>query len=163
MFYIMTLMSLFVTDSIIKYRIEKHLRPEETKKLLHGAVRIKKYHNTGAMLDIAAARQPVVAIVSLVFSAFMTGVFAATLGIRGKHTLKLGLALLLGGAYSNTYDRLRRRYVVDYFSFRFRGGTDKKGPMTGFRRRIERIVFNLSDFGIIIGALLITVSVIKKR
>lgn len=168
MFYIMTLMSLFVTDSIIKYRIEKHLGPEETKQLLHGGVQIKKYHNTGVMLDIAAKRQPVVALVSLVFSAFMTGIFAATLGARGKRTLKLGLALLLGGAYSNTYDRLRRRYVVDYFSFRFpdgespRHGADKKKPMTSLKRRVERIVFNLSDFGIIIGALLITVSGIKK-
>ena len=161
MIYIVTLMSLFVTDSIIKYGIEKHLRPEETRQLLHGRVVIRKYHNTGAMLDIAAARQSAVALVSLVFSAFMTGIFVATLGTKGKRTLKLGLALLLGGAYSNTYDRLRRRYVVDYFSFRFRDGIsfrnkDEKKPMIRFQRRLERIVFNISDFGIIIGSLLIT-------
>lgn len=169
MLYIMTIVSLFATDSIIKYRIEKHLGPEKAGQLLHGRVVVKRYHNTGAMLDIAASRQPMVAMVSLVFSAFMTGVFVATLGVRGKHMLKTGLALLLGGAYSNTYDRLRRGYVVDYFSFRFRNSgraqenADKKGPMKGLQRRIERVVFNLSDFGIIIGALLITVSGIRKE
>ena len=37
-----------------------------------------------------------------------------TLGQKGKAALKLGLAFLLGGAFSNTYDRLKRKYVVDY-------------------------------------------------
>ncbi|MCM1184888.1 MAG: signal peptidase II [Roseburia sp.] len=169
----MTLVSLFAADSLIKYGMEKHLRPEETRQLLHGRVVIRKYHNTGAMLNVAAARQPAVALVSLVFSAFMTGVFAATLGMRGRRALKLGLALLLGGAYSNTYDRLRRKYVVDYFSFRFppagnsqhTGGMHtggKRGLAAKFQGRIERIVFNLSDFGIIIGAMLITVGSIRR-
>ncbi len=56
--------------------------------------------------------------------------------------LKTGLALILGGAYSNTCDRLRRKYVVDYVTF----------------PKISTIVFNLSDFGIIIGAVLLVVS-----
>ncbi|MDE7232762.1 MAG: signal peptidase II, partial [Lachnospiraceae bacterium] len=75
---------------------------------------------------------------------FMTVVFLSTFSFRGNSTLKAGLALLLGGAYSNTYDRLTRRYVVDYVSF----------PVKN--QRFRRIVFNLSDFCILIGALLMT-------
>ena len=48
--------------------------------------------------------------------------------------LKTGLSLILGGAYSNTYDRLFRKYVVDYVSFEVRNP------------RLRNIVFNLSDF-----------------
>lgn len=60
----------------------------------------------------------------------------------GNRLLRVGLALLLGGAFSNTYDRLKRKYVVDYLSF----GVRWKG--------LRRIVFNVSDFCILIGAML---------
>ena len=55
--------------------------------------------------------------------------------------LKWGLTLLLGGAYSNTYDRLARKYVVDYVSF--------NGPF-----RLRNVMFNIGDFCIMIGALI---------
>ena len=70
-------------------------------------------------------------------------VFLGTCSFRGNSTLKAGLAFLLGGAYSNTYDRLPRKYVVDYVSF----------PVKN--RRFRKIVFNISDFCIMIGALLL--------
>ena len=68
--------------------------------------------------------------------------FALTFSCKGSKTLKAGLALLLGGAYSNTYDRLVRKYVVDYVSF----------PVKN--EKIRNVVFNISDFCIMIGALL---------
>ena len=49
---------------------------------------------------------------------------------------------MLGGAFSNTYDRLKRKYVVDYVSF----------PVKN--EKIRNVVFNISDFCIMIGALL---------
>ena len=91
-------------------------------------------------------KQGVVALISLLLTLFMTVVFLATFSFRGNSTLKAGLALLLGGAYSNTYDRLTRRYVVDYVSF----------PVKN--QRFRRIVFNISDFCILIGALLMTLT-----
>ena len=136
--YIMISASLFAADSILKYCVEKGwIKDSEPGK----GIIIKKHHNRGAMMNICDKNQHFIAMLSLVFSAFMTGVFAATLGRKGKSTLKTGLALILGGAYSNTYDRLRRKYVVDYVSFKF-----------------SSIVFNLADFGIIIGAMLLVIS-----
>ncbi|MFR3251023.1 MAG: signal peptidase II [Eisenbergiella sp.] len=44
--------------------------------------------------------------------------FLLSLGQKGNGLLKTGLAFLLGGAFSNTYDRLSRKYVVDYVSLR---------------------------------------------
>ncbi|MDE6319457.1 MAG: signal peptidase II, partial [Lachnospiraceae bacterium] len=49
-----------------------------------------------------------------------------------------------------TYDRLVRKYVVDYVSFPVRNP------------RIRRIVFNISDFCILIGALLMTFAQIRE-
>ena len=87
-------------------------------------------------------KRPVVAAVSLTLTIILTLVFLLSLGHRGNRLLRLGLALLLGGSFSNTYDRLRRKYVVDYLSF----------PVKW--KWFRDIVFNISDFCIIIGALL---------
>ena len=153
--YIMTLVSLFAADSIIKYRIEKEKRPGDVTPCLNGKVVIKKYHNKGAMLNIGEQNQHFMAILSLVFSAFVTGIFVATLGMKGKKLLNTGLALILGGAYSNTYDRLRRKYVVDYLSFQINTDKINNNLCKRLAQKFNAIVYNISDFGIILGSMLL--------
>lgn len=156
--YIMTLVSLFAADSIIKYRIEKEKRPGDVTPCLNGKVVIKKYHNKGAMLNIGEQNQHFMAILSLVFSAFVTGIFVATLGMKGKKLLNTGLALILGGAYSNTYDRLRRKYVVDYLSFQINTDKINNNLCKRLAQKFNAIVYNISDFGIILGSMLLVCS-----
>ena len=103
---------------------------------------IRKHHNKGMMLNAGQKRRRLVAAISLAFTVLLTLVFVVSLGRHGNNLLRLGLSLLLGGAFSNTYDRLRRGYVVDYVSFPVK--------WQGFRK----IVFNCSDFCIIIGSLI---------
>ncbi len=154
--YIMTLVSLFATDGILKQYIETHVTPDMQKPVLGGRLCIKNHHNTGAMLHLGAKNGGIVALVSLVFSAFMSGIFAAALTVKGTVLRKSGLALLLGGAYSNTYDRMKRKYVVDYVSFVLPPAKNK--VLGTLKNALESIVFNIADFGIIFGALLIVVS-----
>lgn len=135
---------IFLLDLLIKNHIEAHLQVGEEKSVCQGRLLIRRYHNKGAFLDVGEKRQKAVALLSLLLTLFMTVVFLATFSFRGNAVLKAGLALLLGGAYSNTYDRLTRNYVVDYVSF----------PVKN--KRVRRIVFNISDFCIIIGALMMT-------
>lgn len=153
--YIMTLVSLFAADSIIKYRIEKEKRPGDVTPCLNGKVVIKKYHNKGAMLNIGEQNQHFMAILSLVFSAFVTGIFVVTLSMKGKKLLNTGLALILGGAYSNTYDRLRRKYVVDYLSFQINTDKINNNLCKRLAQKFNAIVYNISDFGIILGSMLL--------
>ena len=132
---------IFLLDLGIKNRIEENKTEGETEEVFNGRLLIRKYHNRGAALDVGEKRSGLVALFSLALTLAMTVVFLLTFSIRGGKLLKTGLAMLLGGAYSNTYDRLRRHYVVDYVSF------PVKNPA------IRRIVFNISDFCIMIGAL----------
>lgn len=141
---------IFALDLFLKNQIERNLAEGEIKPFCKGRLLIRKYHNTGAFLDLGAKRQGAVACLSLFLTICMTVVFLSTFTFRGNSALKAGLAFLLGGAYSNTYDRLVRKYVVDYVSF----------PVLD--PRIRRIVFNLSDFCILIGALLITCAQIRE-
>ena len=104
--YIMTIVSLFAGDGIIKHFVEKGEGAGGRLQLSEKIV-IKKYHNKGAMLNIGEKHHRFVALLSLVFSAFVTGMFVVTLGMKGRVLLNTGLALILGGPYSNTYDRLK--------------------------------------------------------
>lgn len=142
---------IFVLDLLLKNHVEKNLEEGEEEPFCKGRLLIRKYHNKGAFLDVGERRQGLVTMLSLGLTLFMTVVFLSTFSFRGNSTLKAGLALLLGGAYSNTYDRLSRKYVVDYVSF----------PVKN--RRFRRIVFNISDFCIMIGALLLAVGEAKRK
>lgn len=135
-------MGIFVADLLIKNYIERTGTEGEEKPLCGGRILIRRYHNTGAALAIGKRRRGFVAALSLTLTLGATVLFLATFTCRGSKLLKTGLAFLLGGAYSNTYDRLVRRYVVDYVSF----------PVKN--KKIRNIVFNISDFCIMIGALL---------
>lgn len=141
--YILLIAGIFGVELGIKNHVEKHRKEGEERPALGGALLLRKYHNRGAFLDMGERVRPLIAFVSVLLSLVMTAVFVMTLGSRGSAVLKTGLALLLGGAYSNTYDRLRRKYVVDYFSFGVKW------------QKLRRVVFNLSDFCIAVGAMML--------
>lgn len=113
--------------------------------LFRGHILVRRYHNKGAVLNLGQNKRRAVAAISVAMCIAAAVVFILSLGRRGNRLLRVGLALLLGGAFSNTYDRLKRKYVVDYFSF------DVKWEP------LRRVVFNISDFCIMIGALLAAV------
>lgn len=136
--------AIFFGDLWIKNRVEKISEEKLPIRFAGGRLILKKYHNTGAALNLGASRRAVVAAVSVALTALLSLAFLLSLGRCGNNTLRAGLAFLLGGSFSNTYDRLRRKYVVDYLSF----------PVKW--KWLRRIVFNLSDFCIIIGAFLMT-------
>ena len=135
--------AVFMLDLFIKNHIE-HTRTEgEVTPVCGDRLLLRKYHNKGAFLDAGQRRSGLVSVLSLALTLGTTVLFLVTFTCKGNRILRVGLALLLGGAYSNTYDRLVRKYVVDYISF----------PVKN--KKIRNIVFNISDFCIMIGALLI--------
>mgnify|MGYP002703386756 CR=1 FL=1 len=132
--------AVFAADAAIKSRVEKSgSLPQSVWK---GRILLQKYHNKGAMLNLLEKRQKLVAALSVLLTLFVLAVFVLSLGQRGNNLLRTGLALLLGGAFNNTYDRLKRRYVVDYISFQVKW------------KWFANIVFNLSDFCILAGAMI---------
>lgn len=149
MIYIGIVAAIFLLELFIKGYVEKNKTEGKVEEKCNGALWIRKYHNKGAFLNFMEKSRPVVAGVSIVFSVVLTVAFILTLGKKGKALLKTGLALLLGGAYSNTYDRLHRKYVVDYFSIHI-----PKGPF----KKLSTVVFNIADFCIMIGAMILVIA-----
>ena len=134
--------AVFAADQRMKDHAEKTLGDSETRKLWKGRILVRLHRNCGAMMNIGQAKQKLVAVISVIMTVVCVVFFFLSLGQKGNHLLHIGLALLLGGAFSNTYDRLKRKYVVDYCSLGV-----KCSPL-------RNVVFNLADLFIMIGALL---------
>lgn len=130
-------------DLLIKGHMERRELPADGQQpILGGRVLLRRSYNRGMAFRIGEKKSALVAVLSVFLTIATAVCLIVSLGQKRNPLLAAGLTILLGGAFSNTYDRLKRKYVVDYFSF-------------GVRCRwLQNIVFNLSDFCIIIGALL---------
>lgn len=142
MFFIFLVILIIWGEWKLKSYFEAVYDFQKQKLICKDTIRLRKYHNFGAFLNIMESKKKLLHAVSIIFTLTISLFFLITLCSKGNKMLKLGLSLLLGGAFSNTYDRLSRKYVVDYFSF--------CSPWSG----LNRIVFNISDFCIIIGTLI---------
>lgn len=141
MIYVLMTLLIFAGDSFLKRYFEA--KPDDfQKKTLGGHVLLRKSHNRGAMLNFMQDRQQMVAGFSMGITACLVGVYASLLKKKGRRLKKTGLAFLVGGACSNVVDRLRRGYVVDYFSFPSKW------------KKLREIVFNIGDIFIFLGAFL---------
>lgn len=138
--------AVFLLDYFLKNKVEETVTEGTVKGICGGRLLLRRHHNKGAFLNVGEKKSPVVAVLSVALSLAATTAFLLTFTMKGGKMMKLGLSLLLGGAYSNTYDRLRRKYVVDYVSFPVRN------------KKIRGIVFNISDFCIMLGAKLMVLS-----
>lgn len=133
----------FLIDEGMKNYVEEYDVLDTPKEILDGKAVLRRYHNKGAFLNFGEQKRKLVTLLSVLLTVAVAVlvVFVLTLGMRGKKLLKAGLSLLLGGAFSNTYDRVMREYVVDYVSLK-----------TGIAA-IDRVVFNLADLCILIGTM----------
>lgn len=141
--YILTILTIFTGEFFLKNRVESELAENSSQTALHGAVILTKHRNRGAAFNAGEKKPEIVRWISVILTAAATALFVCSFGLAGKKMMKWGLTLLLGGAFSNTYDRLKRGYVVDYFRLNV--------PV----KRVRNIIFNLSDFCIMLGAALV--------
>ncbi len=135
---------IFGLDFVVKNFVEKNLEYNKPEKKFKDKFIIRKIHNKGGALNTLDSNQQFVAGFStaLTFAVIVSQILL--FGKKGAHVLKLGLSFVIGGAASNVYDRIVRKYVVDYFSFN-----------TKFKK-LKDIVFNISDLFIFVGIAMAT-------
>lgn len=133
---------IFILDLLLKRCAEYRLRAKERRELFGGRVLLRRCENPGVALGFLKKQKKTVLWGTFSFLAALTVIFLRIVRQPGRTGEKLGLALLLGGGWNNWTDRAVKGSVTDYISFR-----------TGIER-LDRIVFNLSDFAIFIGTAL---------
>lgn len=149
MIYIIMSGAIFAIELWIKNKIDQTLELHQQIKTRFDWLILRKYYNRGAMLNLGENNQKIIIVSSSILCLVLSICFIFLLGIKGNGILKSGCAFLLGGAFSNTYDRLRCGHVIDYFSL----GKE--------HTRLRKIVFNLADFCIIVGSIIIVMKVDK--
>lgn len=142
--FLSMIVGIFTGEYFIKNYIEESESFETDKPIIYGLVHLRKYHNFDAAFDSGRQKPKLICALSIFLTVLASGLFIISLGQKGSELMKFGLSLLLGGAYSNTYDRIKRHYVVDYISF----------PVKN--KYLRNLIFNLSDFCIMIGAIVWT-------
>ena len=127
----------FLTDQFFKSQVEKD-KIENGKQYFGDLITIKKSVNKGLIMNSLEEKPRwVLSWVSAMFG--MTAyIYLLTLGKKNRKIKRFGLALMVGAAASNLYDRIKKGGVTDYFVI--------KG--------IPKIIFNLSDIVIILGAVI---------
>ena len=133
--------TLALTDLAVKKEIEA--RPDEefpkTVKESGGLIRLYKNHNPGFSFGFMKEYPKLVEMVPVCMLSAVAGAWAYVIGRKGRVLEKTALTLVLAGA-SNLYDRLKRGYVVDYFSIQW--------------KKLKKVVFNLGDIFIFVGSAL---------
>ena len=142
MLYTGIIAALSSLDLGIKWLIEQEKPEEFPKPLPHakGKILLYRNHNAGFPFGFLEQHAELVRMLPLAVISGLAGFLAAILPQKGKTVQKFGIAVILGGAVSNLYDRMIRHYVVDYFSIQW--------------KKLKKVVFNLGDIFIFAGSAL---------
>lgn len=131
---------LAMLDITMKSVIEGYLKQGEERTALGGKVILRKVYNKGFCLNILKDKPEIVKYTSAYAAVILTIYQLFTLLRKGRFGKKVGLSLLTAGAWSNTFDRWFRGYVIDYVGFEAR------------KEKLARLTYNLADFFIAAGA-----------
>lgn len=131
--------TLLFTDQACKGKIEEQKYDEFPQELegSKGMIRLHKNHNAGFCLGLFKGSKAV-ETVPLYLNSGLAGIWLYLMGMKGRVLEKLAVTLVLAGGISNLYDRMKRGYVVDYFSIQW--------------KFLKKLVFNLGDIFIFLGS-----------
>ncbi len=141
--------AIFVADQVTKVLVERRVAPRGVVPVIAGFFNLTNTKNSGAVFGIFADstvwwKIPLLVVISIVLLVVVVWLVAKT---RNLHwATALGLALVLGGALSNLFDRMRSGMVEDFLDFYF--------------RNYHWYTFNLADSAVVVGTGFIVLQVL---
>lgn len=130
-------------DLWCKSYVEEHFPKGEEKPILKDKISIRKVYNEGMAFNLGEKHPKGIRILSGVVCVIL-GVFSIFEWKNGNCPWKkFATSLMMAGAVSNTYDRLVKKRVTDYFGFRTKW------------KKFNRITFNLGDMFLFVGSIIL--------
>ena len=151
MIFIGIIGAVFLIDYFVKQQAEQELDSQEVKEVAKGNLRLQKLYNRGIAFGWFKGKENITIVATAMAIGAMITSFLAIAFKTGKGLSKLGYALIIGGGLNNLYERFTKGYVTDYFSFNVKWD------------KLKRLVFNISDMFILIGALLVMLGKLSAR
>src|SRR5271169_5181878 len=151
-FHLMIALLVVVLDRATKWLIAKDLSLHDYRQVIPGFFRITHIENRGAAFGLFADSPAQWKIGMLVLFSIVALVVVSTLLWRNSHamtTTGIGLALILGGAVGNLWDRLLNGRVVDFLLF--------------YIGQYQWPAFNVADSAIVVGAGLLVIEILFTK
>jgi signal peptidase II len=140
-------------DRITKHIVSHQLPNGQAHTVIPGVFRISDVHNTGAAFSMFAenASPATVRNVLIGFSVIAVIILFGMLWRVGRYltVTSVALALILGGALGNLYDRVLYHYVIDFLEVRI--------------YHYHWPDFNVADSCIVIGACLLLIEIFRPQ
>ena len=141
-----------VLDRMSKWLVAGSINLHDSISVLPGFFRLTHVQNSGAAFGLFAESSSEWKVgILILFSILALAVVSALLW-KNSHSMTItgaGLALILGGAVGNLWDRLLTGHVVDFFDF--------------YLGSYHWPAFNVADSAIVIGALLLVAEILFAR
>ena len=132
-------LALTTLDMGIKQYVEETLKKGEERGDESLKVVLRRVHNKGFCLNALDKYPIIIKSVSAVLCTMIGARAYELFQKKARWIEKLGMSVLGAGAFSNTFDRLVRGYVVDYVGIRCKNS------------RLSKITANLADLYVVIG------------
>lgn len=133
-----------VADRASKWLVARSIPLHDSVNVLPGVLRLTHVQNSGAAFGLFAESPSEWKVALLILFSMLALVVVSALLWKNSHrmtTTGVGLALILGGALGNLWDRLLSGHVVDFFDF--------------YLGSYHWPAFNIADSAIVVGALLL--------
>jgi signal peptidase II len=144
-----TAVVVFCADQKTKALVESRIRDRAVVPVVHGFFNLTNTKNSGAVFGIFSDssvwwKTPVLIAVSIALLAVVVTLVVRTQNLHWATSV--GLSLIVGGALSNLYDRIRAGMVEDFLDFYVHG--------------YHWATFNLADSAIVVGTGLMILQVL---
>lgn len=145
---------ILLADRLTKILILHSMQPYENLSVIPGWLRIVHAENPGAAFGVLAEGNPILRGIVLIGISGAVLVFVASAlwsrnGAFRSAATRFGLALILGGAFGNLFDRIFRGTVPDFIEV--------------YHGTWSFPAFNVADSAITVGAVLLLFDLIKPR
>ena len=150
--YLLIAFGVVLLDRWSKHMVEQHIALYAHIQIIPGFFRLTHTENTGAAFSLFAdSTAPWKTGLLIAFSVIALVVVSILLwkNHHAQVATGVGLALIMGGALGNLWDRLARGRVVDFLLF--------------YVKRYQWPVFNLADSAIVVGAGLLVLEILFHK
>jgi signal peptidase II len=150
--YLVLVLAVLALDRWTKAMILGRFDLNESAMVIDGFFNITYVQNTGVAFGIfSSIASPAKAVLLSVFTAF-AAVIVVVYSVRNSaqnRLLQAALALILGGALGNLYDRLAYGYVVDFIDL--------------YAGAYRWPAFNVADTAITTGVILLAIEILRNE
>jgi signal peptidase II len=150
--YLLVSAGALLLDRVTKWQVRQRLEMHDSISIIPGFFRLIHLENPGAAFGIFY-NSPTQLKLGLLIGLSMVALVPVTVLLwrssRVLSSTSVGLALILGGAIGNLWDRLLHHRVTDFLVF--------------YYRQYEWPAFNFADSAIVVGALLLVVDLLFNK